>query len=67
VFEDERAKARRLLGIENATDPAEVRRAFRRLAIELHPDRHALAPAEQQRRTAAQFARLSAAYHLLVA
>lgn len=63
---DERARARRLLGIDEGASAAEVRRAFRRLAALLHPDRCASAPTEEQQRSAARFARLSAAYHLLV-
>jgi DnaJ domain len=64
---DERDRARRLLGIGASASLAEVRRAFRRLAVELHPDRHAGAPSEEQRKNAARFARISEAYHLLVA
>jgi hypothetical protein len=64
---DERERAHRLLGLTEGAGPAEVRRAFRRLAAELHPDRHMTAPAEVRRRHADHFARLSAAYHLLVA
>ena len=45
----------------------EVRRAFRRMARRLHPDRLASAALEEQQRQAARFAELSAAYHLLVA
>jgi curved DNA-binding protein CbpA len=44
-----------------------VRRAFRRLASALHPDRLASAALEERQRQAARFAELSAAYHLLVA
>lgn len=64
---DERERARRLLGIDADASPAEVRRAFRRLAAELHPDRYAGAPREEQQKHAARFVRISAAYHLLVA
>jgi hypothetical protein len=67
VVEDARARARSLLGIERGAAADDVRRAFRRLARSLHPDRAAAAPMEEQRRRAARLAELSAAYHLLVA
>ncbi len=60
-------RARRLLGIPPGAALGEVRRAFRKIAGSLHPDRLASAAAEEQRRQAARFAELSAAYHLLVA
>lgn len=67
VAEDARDRARKLLGIAPGAPLGDVRRAFRRMAGALHPDRlGALAPDEQRRR-AAQFAELSAAYHVLVA
>jgi curved DNA-binding protein CbpA len=56
-----------LLGISGEASLGDVRRAFRRLAGQLHPDRIVAASPEEQRRTAARFAELSAAYHLLVA
>lgn len=62
-----RARARRMLGLAEGASPAEVRRAFRKIAAELHPDRFMGAPAEIRRRNADRFAQLSAAYHLLVA
>ncbi len=65
------SEARRLafekLGLPETAGEIEVRRAFRRLAVELHPDRHAMAPAEVRDRKAARFAEVSAAYHVLVA
>jgi hypothetical protein len=64
---DPREHARRLLGIPSGAAVAEVRRAFRRMASALHPDRLASAAREEQERQAARFAELSAAYHLLVA
>jgi hypothetical protein len=65
--QDPREQARQLLGIDAGASPAEVRRAFRRLAAALHPDRHAGAPSEEQEKHAARFVQISAAYHLLVA
>jgi len=63
------AKRRALqkLGLTETAGEDEVRRAFRKLAIELHPDRHATAPAATRDRNAARFAEVSAAYHVLVA
>jgi DnaJ domain len=60
-------RARRLLGIPRGAGLGEVRRAFRKIAGSLHPDRLASAALEEQRKQAARFAELSAAYHLLVA
>ena len=59
--------ARRLLGISEQASVAEVRRAFRKIATALHPDRHDGAPSAEQQRRVERFARISAAYHLLVA
>ena len=56
-----------LLGLGSRAETADVRKAFRRLAGRLHPDRFESASLEERKRQAAQFARISAAYHLLVA
>ena len=67
VSDDPRSRARRVLGVAESAGPGEVRRAFRKLAIDLHPDRAGQGSLDEQRRRATRFAELSAAYHLLVA
>ncbi|MBK8253813.1 MAG: DnaJ domain-containing protein [Polyangiaceae bacterium] len=62
-----RGKALRALGLSLDADEATIRRAFKKLAIELHPDRYATSPTEVRDQYAARFAEASAAYHLLVA
>lgn len=58
--DERRLRALHLLGLREGATEADVRRAFRRLAADLHPDRATT-------QTTARFAELSAAYHLLVA
>jgi hypothetical protein len=59
--------ARLLLGLPRGAAVSDVRRAFRRLASALHPDRIAGAALEEQERSAARFVELATAYHRLVA
>jgi hypothetical protein len=60
-----RAEAYRLLGLEPGADSGEVRRAFRKLASEHHPDRHPGASAGELSVLVRTFSRITAAYHSL--
>jgi DnaJ-domain-containing protein 1 len=60
-----RRDAYRLLGLAPGSDAGAVRRAFRRLAAEHHPDRHPDATAAELAELVRRFSRLTAAYHTL--
>lgn len=60
-----RQAAYRILDVEAGAGADEIRRAFRRAAARLHPDRATSASDAERQRRGAEFARLSAAYHLL--
>ncbi len=62
-----RIAALRTLGLPPDADETAVRRTFKRLAMELHPDRHEASPDQIRAQNQAKFAEASAAYHLLVA
>jgi DnaJ-domain-containing protein 1 len=53
------------LGLLPGADRSEIKRAFRKLAAEAHPDRHPDADAEKRALLLRRFAQLSAAYHTL--
>ncbi len=56
----------KLLQLPDGAPLDEVKRAYRRLARELHPDRHPSASPEDQRELERRFAEVSAAYRRLV-
>jgi len=64
---DVRQRALSKLGLPMSADENDVKRAFRKLAVELHPDKHATAPSRQRDRKATRFHEGRRAYHLLVA
>jgi DnaJ domain len=65
--QDDRSEEWAVLGVEPGATPAEVRAAFRRRALELHPDSNLHRTPSERARSTAQFLRLSAAYRKLVA
>lgn len=62
-----RAEAFEVLGLRPGADRQEVQQAFRQLARRLHPDRHPRATEAERIALLRRFARVSAAYHALVA
>lgn len=64
---DPDAEALAVLGLTRGASRAEVRSAFRRRALALHPDTNLHRTARDRAETTAQFLRLSAAYRKLVA
>lgn len=63
----ERRRALATLGLAPQATEAEVHRAFKTLAVRVHPDRHPAAEPHERDALSAHFTRLAQAYHLLVA
>ena len=63
--DERRSEAARLLGLAASATPSEVKRAYRRLALVYHPDRHPAAAAELKELAAQKFAAIASAYKLL--
>jgi DnaJ-domain-containing protein 1 len=59
--------AARVLGVAPGADPDEIKRAYRRLAKDFHPDLHPGASEEERRTLQDRFAEVTAAYRALVA
>ena len=62
-----RVRALSVLGLGPQARPEDVQRAFRKLARDVHPDRHPRASEAQKAELLKRFAEISAAYHQLVA
>jgi DnaJ-domain-containing protein 1 len=62
-----RIVAYRTLGLPAGASPDEVRRAYRRLVREYHPDLHPDATSDERRTLSTRFAEVTAAYRALVA
>ncbi len=60
-----RTRAYATLGLLPGADRAAIQQAFRRLALNLHPDRFPNAEPSERARLLSRFAELSAAYHAL--
>jgi DnaJ-domain-containing protein 1 len=59
--------AARVLGVPPGADAAEIKRAYRKLAKDYHPDLHPEASDDERRTLQARFAEVTAAYRALVA
>ena len=64
---DPKLAAYRELGLAPGAAARDVQRAFRKLAAELHPDRFPRATPSEKAAHLSRFAKLSAAYHVLMA
>jgi hypothetical protein len=64
-YSNARKAAASVLGVDPGADRETVKRAFRALARQRHPDMHPSADGERRRALQAEFARLTSAYHAL--
>lgn len=66
VIDPRRDAARRMLGLDEAADLEAVKRAYRRLARELHPDLQPEVDVSERRLLEQRFAEITAAYEALI-
>jgi hypothetical protein len=64
--EHRRRQALSVLGLDESATLSEVKKAFRQLATEIHPDKHVHASEAERRALVERFAAMSAAYHAVV-
>lgn len=60
------AKSCRILGVSRSAGPKEVKRGYRRLVAQFHPDRNAVLSEAQRRETEEAFLRIQDAYNTLM-
>ncbi|NVB77252.1 MAG: DnaJ domain-containing protein [Kofleriaceae bacterium] len=61
-----REAARRVLGLDDGADIETIKRAYRKLARELHPDLQPEVALEERRTLERRFAEVTAAYEVLI-
>ena len=66
AIDPRRTAARRMLGLDDAADLETIKRAYRRLARELHPDLQPEIDASERRLLELRFAEVTAAYEALI-
>jgi hypothetical protein len=66
AIDPKRTVARRLLGVDEAADIETIKRAYRRLARELHPDLRPEIDLDERRTLERRFAEVTAAYEALI-
>ena len=59
---EQRKAAHDVLGVERDADEAEVKKVYRKLCLNWHPDKHASSTEDQRERARHRFARIQAAY-----
>jgi hypothetical protein len=67
AVDHQRLGAYRALGVSSGAPADEIKRAYRRLVREYHPDLHPDATSDERRNLSARFAEVTAAYRSLVA
>ncbi|KAM1293588.1 chaperone protein dnaJ 72-like [Malus sylvestris] len=56
----------KVLGLARNASKAEIKEAFRKLAVKLHPDKHSASPKAERDRATVRFKQVSEAYQVLI-